>query len=88
VFNKAALEISFEHFRTEREEVERIGVLDNLLCKLGLFRRQGARKVRERAPLAPEKIAVDLVREDVAAPTLRNRLMSIPCALFALLDSV
>ena len=78
MLDETAFEIALQHLGTKRKEVERIRVFENLLGKLGLLGRQGPRKIGQRIALTGEKIAVDLVGEDVAAPVVFDRLPGIP----------
>jgi hypothetical protein len=42
MFDQPALQIALQHVGAEREEVEGVGVFENLLGKLGLRGRQGS----------------------------------------------
>jgi hypothetical protein len=52
MLDQTAFEIALQHFWTEREEVEGVGVFQDLLCKLGLLGRKGTREVGECAALS------------------------------------
>lgn len=80
--------IALEQLRTERQEVEAVGVLYQRLRELGLPGGEGAREVGQRLSLSGEQIAVDLVREHAAAPPVLERLFGVPAALRWLLDGL
>jgi hypothetical protein len=83
VLDERAFQVALEDFRTERQEVEGIGILDDLLGQGRLFGRQRAREVGQRATLACEQVALDLVGENVAAPAVLDRLARVPGAFRA-----
>jgi hypothetical protein len=88
MLDQATLEIALQHFRTKREEVKCIGILENLLGELRLFSRKGAREVGQCAALTSEQIAVDLMSENVPAPAVLDRLPGVPGPFLGRPDSV
>ena len=65
----------------QREEVEAVRVLQDLLRQVGLRGRQGALEVGGGAALALEEAALDLEDEHVAAPAVFDCLADVPLAL-------
>ena len=68
-------------FGCERQEVEGVGILDELLGELGLLGGQGAMEVGESSALPCEQTTLDLMSEDVTAPAVLDGLACVPFAL-------
>ena len=88
MIEQAALELPFGHVWTECEEIEAVGILDQLLGKLGLGSGQGPFEVGDGLALAMVEIALDLVDQDVAAPAVLDGLTGVPKTLCRILHSL
>ena len=88
MLQQPALELALRHLGAERQEVEAVGVLHQLLGQVGLRRRQGPGEVGERLALAAVQAALDLVDEDAAAPAVLDGLPRVPQPLGRVLDGV
>jgi hypothetical protein len=78
IWYSATLDVAFLGLLAKAEEVEVIGIFQQLLCQLGLRRGQGAREVGQGPALAPVQIALDLMNQHRAALAVLNRLASVP----------
>ena len=67
----------FEHVGAEREEVEVVRVLQELLCELGIGGREGHREIRDHRAGAAVKVGVDLMQHR-PRPPLNRRLLRVP----------
>ena len=76
--DEALLELALLGVGTEREEVEDVGILQRLVCKVGLRRRQRCREVRERLPCALVEPALDLGDQDGSGPPVLDSLARVP----------
>jgi len=78
VFEKAPFEVALLRFRSEGEEIEVVGIFDELLCQIGLRRRESRLEVRQCFSLPPVEAAFDLDHEDVPAPAVLDGLLRVP----------
>jgi hypothetical protein len=62
----------------EGQKVKVVRVLEDLLCKVRVRRRQGLREIRLRSPLAAMEATLDLVHEDTPAPAVLHRGPHVP----------
>ena len=88
ILDQATFKIALQHIWAKRQEVKGIGVLEELLSKLGLLGGQGPREVRQRAALAGKEVALDLVDENWTTPTMFDGLFGIPRTLLRRLDGI
>jgi len=75
-------------FAGEGQEVEVIGILQELLSQVGLERGKGARKVSLRLSLAAIETRLDLHDKNVPAPAILNSLFDVPGAFGGVLNLV
>jgi len=68
------------------EEVEQVGVLEDLHRHVGLCGRQGLREVADRLAGACVRAVVDLQGEDIARPAVHERLPGIPEAVLRVIE--
>lgn len=88
MLDQTTLEVALQHVWAKREEVERVGVFEDLLGKLGLLCGQGSREIGEGASLPGKKLAFDLMDKNVTTPAVFNCLPRVPGALFLRFDGV
>ncbi|UEC43821.1 MAG: hypothetical protein METHAR1v1_1730002 [Methanothrix sp.] len=63
---------------SQAQEVEVVGVLEDLPGQIGLGRGKGPVEVCDRLSLTAEEVALDLVDENVPAPPVLHRLANVP----------
>lgn len=78
MLDQAALKVALQHLGSERQEIEAVGVFENLLREFRLPGRQSPGEIRKGATLAGEQVTLDLMDEDVTAPTVLDSLASVP----------
>ena len=82
---KSMLEVALLGLFRESQEIEVVGVFDELLSEIGLRQRERRLKIGDRFSLPPEKTALNLHHQDVAAPAILDSLLNVPgafdCAL-------
>ena len=86
---QAGFQFAFMEGSFEGEEIEKVGILEQLRGEIGLRRREGLAEVGDGLALTLVGLALDLEGEDVAAPAMRESLPGIPEArgqVFDLLD--
>src|SRR5439155_5820488 len=71
-------EVAFVCFLREGEEIEVVGVFDELLCEVRLRRWESRPEIRDRLPLTAVEAALNLHYQDVPAPAVRYGLLCIP----------
>lgn len=49
MFHQAAMQVALMGVRSQAEKIKIIGILEDLLCKFGLGRRQSVGEIRESA---------------------------------------
>src|SRR3954471_17042109 len=76
--DKGPLQVSFLSVVGERQKVELVGVLQDLLREVRRWRRQRAIKIRDSMSLTVVQAGLDLRREHGTAPTMLKRCFSIP----------
>ena len=81
-------EIAFPSFAGESQKVEVVRVFDELLCEVGLGRRQRRLEVGLGFSLATVEAAFDVDDEHIAAPAVFDRLLNIPEAFFGGFEEV
>ncbi len=81
VIHQRLLDLSLTAGIGRAEEVEQVGVFEDLGCKIGLTRRQRGGEIGERFALPRMDAGLDLECEDVVRPPLFNDLTHIPQAL-------
>jgi hypothetical protein len=86
--DQTTFKIALQDIRAKRQEIEGIGVLEELLSELGLSSRQRPRKVCQRAALAGEQVALDLMDKNGSTPAMLDGLLSVPCTLLGCLDGI
>src|SRR5579859_6189831 len=85
---QSVFEVAFMRLRAEAEEVEIVGVFEQLAREVGLRRRQSAVKVGERLALPRMEARVYLMREHVAAPAVLDGCPHVPLALSGILHFI
>lgn len=85
---KPPFEVAFLRLPCEGQEVEVVRVFEELLRKVGLWRREDSLEVRDGFPLALVETAFDVNDEHIAAPTVLNGALDVPEALCGVLDLV
>lgn len=69
----------------QRQEIEVVGIFENLRREIGIGRREGLLKVREGFPLSLMQPAADLMDQNIATPAMLDRRAQIS---FAILEPV
>jgi len=78
VREKTLFEVALLCFRCESKEIEVVGILDELLCEIGLRLREGCLEVRQRFALPPVETAINLHDQHIPAPAILDRLLDVP----------
>src|SRR6202042_357248 len=71
-------ELALAGVPSEGEEVEGVGIFDELLGEIGLRLWEGRLEVGDGAALTAVQSALDLHYEDIATPAVLDGLLSIP----------
>lgn len=71
-------EVVFAADVRDADEVEQVRVSGRLLGEIGVCWRQRAGEVGDRLPSTPVELCVDVVDQNVAAPTLLDRRAGLP----------
>src|SRR5205807_1843548 len=88
MLQQAALQITLVRLRPERQEVEVIGILENLLRQLGIRRWESCGKVGQRLSLASVEMAFDLMNQDATAPAPLQGFTEVPLPFSRLGDAI
>ena len=78
-------EVALVCFLRESQEIEVVGIFDELLCKIGLRRRKSHLEIGDRFPLPAIQGALDLHHQDVPAPAVLYCLLGVPKPLLPVL---
>jgi hypothetical protein len=86
VLDQPALPLPLAGRVGQGEEVEDVGVFEDLLGQVGLHGRQRLGEVRNRLALAAVEIELDLMHQHGAGPAIFGRLLRVPESLQWRLD--
>jgi hypothetical protein len=86
VLDQPALPLPLAGRVGQGEEVEDVGVFEDLLGQVGLRRGQRFLEIGDRLTLAAVEIELDLMRQHGAGPTIFGRLLRVPESLQWRLD--
>ena len=84
MLNQPGLKLPFVGVLGEGEEIEVVGVLQQLLCKIGLGRWQGPLKIGDRFALAMKELGLNVKHQHVPAPTVFDGSLGVPEPFFSI----
>jgi hypothetical protein len=88
VIDELPLDLQLPQRLGNTEEVEQVRIAGGLLSQVGVARRHHRREIGDGLPRPSMQLTVDLQSQDVAAPSLRNRLRRVPEPHFRLAQLV
>lgn len=81
MMNQGPLKIALLDLNTQAEEVEVVGVFENLQGQIGLWCWQGAVEVGDGLALPVVQIALDLMNENIPTPAVLDGLTYVEFTL-------
>jgi len=78
---QTTFKVTLLRIRSKSEEIEAVGIFENLLCQFRLWSWQCSVKVGQSLSLSAVQAAFDLVNQDIPAPTVLDGLAYVPFAL-------